>query len=107
MDTNDAKATLSNLEDHLAAAMRAKIEACGHISKYDNLGTKEVGLGCVVEVASDRSAMLEALTEYGYRMFLEGERPFKHLTNLAVEADVKVSAKILNAIKAKQEVRGV
>jgi len=61
----------------------------------------------VPEIAADREAVLAVLVEYGYRMFLEGEKPFKHLANLAVEADTAVSAKILNVIKAKQEVRGV
>jgi hypothetical protein len=75
MDIKDAKATLSDLETRLNSAMQAKIDKLSpppdHVSVVDQLGSTSAGLGCIVEVASDHNAMIEALAEYGFRMVME------------------------------------
>jgi hypothetical protein len=105
--------TLASLETRLNAAMKAKIEKLGltpepesfsdHETTYDSMGTPTVGLSCIVEVAADRNAVVEALAEYGFRLVLESEENWDSmLTSVVCDAKAKTRKKIVDELKSKR-----
>lgn len=57
-----------------AATFTDLVNLESHKVKPDAMGASECGPGCVVEVASDRNALIEALAEYGLRALMEDGR---------------------------------
>jgi hypothetical protein len=90
------------MKNHAAVEIDFEQAAPNHLTSHDHMGAVTVGTGCVVEVASDRNAMVEALAEYGYRMLMEHGSGWEHeVTMISVEAKRKTLDKLADELKQK------
>lgn len=91
---------------HPVPKERISSEEAGKKQLTDFMGLVEVPVEHIVNVASDTNAMLEALSEYGYRMMIEEGPDWDGiLTRLLANAKERVIVKIVDELKQKQGYR--
>jgi len=74
-----------------------------HQPSTDKLGFVSASPDCIVEVAADSNAIVEALAEYGYRLFMEqGSLWETEFYRSFGNAKSRVLSKVFDEIKSKQ-----